>query len=56
LWQGGTMLSGWGALGCGDKKKTILLPAGQMVLIQLTPVSGNGLQLVAYTLDVQNNP
>jgi uncharacterized protein YraI len=56
LWQGGIILSGWGTLGCGDKGKTILLPAGQMILIKITPVPGDGLQLVSYTLDVQNNP
>jgi uncharacterized protein YraI len=56
LWQGGNVLSGWGTLGCGDEGKTILLPAGQMILMDLAPVAGDGLQLVAYTLDVQNNP
>lgn len=56
LRQGGNLLSGWGTLGCGDKRKTILLPSGQIILIHLAPVPGDGLQLVAYTLDVQNNP
>jgi uncharacterized protein YraI len=56
LWQGGNMLTGWGTLGCGDERKTILLPAGQKILMHLAPVPGNGLRLVTYTLDVQNNP
>jgi uncharacterized protein YraI len=56
LLRGGTQLSGWGSLICGDFGKTLLLPAGQPILLHLVAVSGNGLQFVAYTLDVQNNP
>jgi hypothetical protein len=56
LWQGGTQLSGWGALACGETGKTILLPAGQNYLVHLVPVAGDGLRLVAYTLTVQNYP
>ena len=56
LSQGGNLLSGWGTLGCGDEGKTILLPAGQRILMHLAPVPGDGLQLVTYTLAVQNNP
>lgn len=56
LRQGGTQLSGWGSLACGDLAKPILLPAGQVYLMRLAPVPANGLQLVAYTLTVQNNP
>jgi uncharacterized protein YraI len=56
LSQGGRLLSGWGTLGCGDKGKILLLPAGQLILVHLAAVSGNGLQVVAYRLDVQNNP
>lgn len=54
--QAGKLLSGWGTLGCGDKEKILLLSAGQLILVHLVAVSGNGLQVVAYTLDVQNNP
>jgi uncharacterized protein YraI len=56
LWQGGVRLSNWGTLGCGDAGKTILLPAGQSYIFQLSPVAGNGLQLVAYSLAIQNLP
>ena len=56
LRQGGNQLSGWGTLGCGDKGKNILFQSGQIILIRLVPVPGDRLQLVAYTLDVQNNP
>jgi hypothetical protein len=56
LWQGGTLLSGWGALTCGETGKSILLPAGQVYLMHLAPSAGDGLRLVAYTLAVQNNP
>jgi uncharacterized protein YraI len=56
LLLGGSLLSGWGTLECGDKGKSILLPAGQMILVNLKPAAGNGLRLVAYTLDVQNRP
>jgi hypothetical protein len=56
LWQGGVRLSSWGTLGCGDSGKTILLPAGQSYIFQLSPVAGNGLQLVAYSLAIQNLP
>ncbi len=56
LWLGGNLLSGWGNLACGDKGKIIALPAGQMIMVHLAPVAGVGLQLVAYTLDVLNNP
>ncbi len=52
----GRLLSGWGSLVCGDNQKAILLPAGKSILIHLAAVPGDGLQFVAYTLDVQNNP
>ena len=56
LWQGGTLLSGWGSLACGETGKAILLPAGQVYLMRLAPIAGDGLRLVAYTLAIQNNP
>jgi len=56
LWQADTLLSGWGALACGETGKSILLPAGQVYLMRLAPVAGDGLRLVAYTLTIQNNP
>jgi hypothetical protein len=56
LRQGSTLLSGWGTLACGETGKSILLPAGQVSLMRLAPVAGDGLRLVAYTLMVQNNP
>jgi hypothetical protein len=56
LWQGGSLLSGWGSLACGDAGKSILLPADQEYLIRLALAAGDGLQLVVYTLTVQNNP
>jgi uncharacterized protein YraI len=56
LLQGGRQVSGWGSLVCSDFGKTLVLPAGQPILLHLAAVSGDGLQFVAYTLDVQNNP
>jgi len=56
LRQGSTILSGWGTLACGTVERSILLPAGQVYLMRLAPIAGDGLQLLAYTLSVQNNP
>jgi len=56
LWQGNTLLSGWGTLACGAMGKSILLPAGHVYLMRLAPIAGDGLRLLAYTLRVQNNP
>lgn len=56
MWQGGTLLSGWGALACSETGKSILLPAGQIYQMSLTPAAGDGLRLVSYTLTVRNNP
>ena len=56
LWQGGSMLSGWGTLSCGDVDKLILLPAGQAYELHLAPAPGQGLRLVDYVLTVQNQP
>jgi uncharacterized protein YraI len=53
---GSNLLSGWGTLGCGDMGKSVLLPAGQVILVHLEPTAGDGLQLVGYTLDIQNKP
>lgn len=56
LWQNGASISGWGSLGCGDLAKSILLTPGQVYQLRLFPTAGTGLQFVAYTLTVQNNP
>ncbi len=56
MWQGGSVLSGWGSLACGDLEKLITLPAGQLYELHLFPASGEGLQLVNYVLTVQNEP
>ena len=56
LWQHETALSGWGSLACGESGMPILLSAGQVYQIRLSPAPGTGLQFVAYTLTVQNNP
>jgi hypothetical protein len=56
LWQGGTLLSGWGALACGEEGKSILLSADQDYLLRLAPAAGDAIRLVAYTLTIQNNP
>ena len=56
LWQGGTALSGWGTLACGDLEKSIPLPAGQVYELRLTPAAGQGSRLVDYILTVQNRP
>ena len=54
--QAGTPLTGWGTLACGDMNKSIVLPAGQPIEMQLAPAPGQGLQLVNYVLTVQNEP
>ena len=56
LEQAGAALSGWGTLACGDQNKLITLPAGQPVELQLVPAAGDGLQLVNYSLTVENMP
>lgn len=56
LWQGGSALSGWGTLNCGDLEKSITLSAGQPYEIHLTPAAGEGFRLVDYVLTVQNRP
>jgi uncharacterized protein YraI len=56
LWQVGGLYSGWDRLECGESGKAIQLPAGQVFLMRLAPVPGDGLQMVAYTLKVENNP
>jgi len=56
LLQHGEVVSGWGSLACGDSGKSILLIAGQVYQLRLAPAAGSGLQFVAYTLTVQNNP
>ena len=56
LWQGGTLLSGWGTLACGETGKSILLPVGRGYQMHLTTKAGDGLQLVAYALTVRNDP
>jgi uncharacterized protein YgiM (DUF1202 family) len=56
LWQGGSALSGWGGLECGDLEKPVTLPAGQAYQIRLAPTAGNGLRLVDYVLTVRNRP
>ena len=54
--QAGAPLSGWGTLACGDQNKLITLPAGQPIELTLVPAPGDGLQLVNYSLTVENMP
>jgi hypothetical protein len=56
IMTGGSLVSGWGTLTCGDLDKNVLLPVGQVYLIRLAPAPGDGLRLVDYILTVQNNP
>jgi uncharacterized protein YraI len=56
LRQGGSLLSGWGTLACGNLDTLITLPAGQAYEMRLAPVPRQGLQLVDYVLSVQNKP
>jgi uncharacterized protein YraI len=56
LWQNGTSIPGWGSLACGDTDKAIRLTPDQVYQLRLVPTAGAGLQFVAYTLTVQNNP
>ncbi len=54
--QGGSLLSSWGKLSCGNLDELITLPAGQTYEIGLAPGPGDGLRLVNYILTVQNEP
>ena len=56
LWQQNAALTGWGSLSCGESSRSVLLTAGQVYQFRLSPDQGTGLQFVAYTLTVQNNP
>ena len=56
IWQGGSALSAWGDLACGDVEKPVKLPAGQAYQIRLAQAAGAGLRLVDYVLTVQNLP
>ena len=56
LWQHDTPLSGWGTLACGKSGMPLLLTAGRPYQLRLSPAPGTGLQFVAYTHAVQNNP
>jgi len=56
LWQGGSILAGWGSLACGEAGKNIRLAAGKTYELRLTPAAGEALRLVDYTLMVQNRP
>jgi uncharacterized protein YraI len=56
IWQGGSRLSGWGTLSCGDLAELIMLPAGQEYELHLVPAPAEGLRLVDYVLTVQNQP
>ena len=56
LWQQNALLTGWGSLSCGESSMSVLLTAGQVYQLRLSPAPGAGLQFVAYTLTVQNKP
>jgi uncharacterized protein YraI len=56
LSRDGSLLSNWGTLSCGDLDKLITLPAGQAYELHLSPLPGDGLQLVDYVLTIQNKP
>jgi uncharacterized protein YraI len=56
LWQGGTPLSNWSALACGDVDRSFLLKPGLVYQVRLAPAPADGLRLVDYTLTVENSP
>ena len=56
LWQGGSALSGWGSLACGETDQAVSLQAGQPYLIHLMPAAGPSLRLVSYVLTAWNQP
>lgn len=56
IWQAGVPLSGWGSLACGDHGKSIQLPVDMEYTLHITPIAGSVLQLVGYTITVQNQP
>jgi hypothetical protein len=56
LWQADSPLAGWGSLSCGVLGSAIRLPAGLAYALRLSPAAGAGLQLVSYTLTVENLP
>jgi uncharacterized protein YraI len=56
LLQNGTPLSAWGTLQCGERDKSLALPAGGTYTLHLSATGGGGQVLVAYTLTVRNEP
>jgi len=56
LWGSGALISGWGALACGDVDRLLSLPPGIAYQLRLLAEPGDGLQLVFYTLNLENLP
>jgi uncharacterized protein YraI len=56
IWQGDSLLSGWGTLACGNLDRIITLPAGQALEMRLAPAPSEGLRLVDYVLTIRNSP
>ena len=56
LWQAGAVLGGWGELACGDTGQSLSIPAGSAYQLRLLAAPGDGLQLISYTLVMENLP
>jgi len=46
IWQGGSLLPGWGSLACGDSGKNDYAPGRPAYELRLLPAAGQGLRLV----------
>jgi uncharacterized protein YraI len=56
LWQGESLVNGWGSLTCNGKDTNVGLAAGYAYVLRLAPMEGEGLRLINYTLTVVNEP
>lgn len=56
LWKSGALFTGWGSLACGDSDRSLSLLPGGAYQLRLLAEPGDGLQLVLYTLRLENLP
>jgi hypothetical protein len=54
--QGGSPVSGWGSLQCGDQVRLLTVSSGGTYVLHLSVFPGSAPVLVAYTLTVRNQP
>jgi hypothetical protein len=56
LYRAGSLLSGWGTLECGGVDVPLTLTPGLVYQFKLSPLAGEGLHLILYSLTVENLP